>query len=140
MSDYSAVAYALGVEDAASISPMDLARSVSAGLPKRALTLVADAVSPDDNGFRHRVVPRATAARNKSGLLSPAASERVARVARVWAEAVAVWGGDVAARGFLFRPHAMLENQAPMTVAIGSELGAELVCDILGRLRYGSAA
>ncbi|WP_414630701.1 antitoxin Xre/MbcA/ParS toxin-binding domain-containing protein [Brevundimonas sp. UBA875] len=53
---------------------------------------------------------------------------------------MAVWGGDVAARGFLFRPHAMLENQAPMTVAIGSELGAELVCDILGRLRYGSAA
>ena len=56
MSDYSTVAYVLGVKDAASISPMDLARSVSAGLPTRALTLVADAVSPDDNAFRHKRV------------------------------------------------------------------------------------
>jgi len=140
MSDYSAVAYALGVKDAGDISPMDLARSVSAGLPTKALIKVANAVSPTDAAFRHKMVPRATAARNKSGLLSPASSERVARVARVWAEAVSVWGGEDAARAFLFRPHAMLENQQPMIVAINSELGAELVCDILGRLRYGSAA
>lgn len=140
MSDYAAVALVLGVKNAGSISPMDFARSVSAGLPTSALVRIADAISPKDGNFRHSVVPRATSARNKSGALSPAASERVARVARVWADAVSVWGGQDAARAFLFRPHAMLEDQQPMEVAIKSELGAELVCDILGRLRYGSAA
>ncbi|MGZ8370601.1 MAG: antitoxin Xre/MbcA/ParS toxin-binding domain-containing protein, partial [Caulobacteraceae bacterium] len=44
------------------------------------------------------------------------------------------------ARDFLFRPHPMLEDQAPMIVVLDSALGADLVCDILGGLRYGSAA
>ena len=45
-----------------------------------------------------------------------------------------------AARDFLFRPHPMLEDELPVDVVLRSEFGAELVIDILGRLKYGSAA
>lgn len=140
MPNYAAVAEVLGIKDAAVITPMGFARSVSAGLPARALTRVAEAIRPDDAAFPHSVVPRATSARRKSGALSPAHSEKVARIARIWAEAVSVWGGEDAARAFLFRPHAMLEDETPMTVALRSEVGAELVSEVLGRLRYGTAA
>jgi len=140
MSNYAAVAEVLGMKNAAAITPMGFARSISEGLPAKSLVRVAETIRPDDGAFQHSVVPRATAARNKSGSLSPAHSERVARIARIWAEAVSVWGGEAAARAFLFRPHAMLEDEAPMTVALKSEVGAELVAEVLGRLRYGSAA
>jgi putative toxin-antitoxin system antitoxin component (TIGR02293 family) len=58
----------------------------------------------------------------------------------VWNLALDVWGGDAEAREFLFRPHAMLEDRCPIDVVIQSEFGAEMVVDILGSLKYGSAA
>jgi putative toxin-antitoxin system antitoxin component (TIGR02293 family) len=64
----------------------------------------------------------------------------VAEVARVWTLAVDVWGDEVEARGFLFRPHAMLDDKRPIDVLIQSESGAEMVIDILSGLKYGSAA
>ena len=44
------------------------------------------------------------------------------------------------AREFLFRPHPMIEDKRPIDVVILSEFGAEMVVDILGGLKYGSAA
>jgi putative toxin-antitoxin system antitoxin component (TIGR02293 family) len=51
-----------------------------------------------------------------------------------------VWGGEDAARAFLFRPHPMLEGQRPVDVVLATEFGRPLVEGILGRLQYGSAA
>jgi putative toxin-antitoxin system antitoxin component (TIGR02293 family) len=34
----------------------------------------------------------------------------------------------------------MIEDKRPIDVVIQSEFGAEMVVDILGRLKYGSAA
>ncbi len=51
-----------------------------------------------------------------------------------------MWGGEEEARDFLFRTHAMLEDRRPVDIVIQNEIGAELVVDILGGLKYGSAA
>jgi putative toxin-antitoxin system antitoxin component (TIGR02293 family) len=61
-------------------------------------------------------------------------------VARVWGLAVDVWRTEDDAREFLFRSHPMLEDKRPIDVVIQNEIGAELVLDILGSLKYGSAA
>ena len=53
---------------------------------------------------------------------------------------VEVWGSEGEARDFLFRPHAMLEDHRPVDIVIRSEIGTELVLEILQGLKYGSAA
>ncbi len=72
--------------------------------------------------------------------LSAQEGARLARVARVWALALDVWQSEGEARDFLFRAHPMLEDRLPVDVVIQSEIGAELVLDVLGRLKYGTAA
>ena len=67
-------------------------------------------------------------------------AEESGRLARVSTMALDVWKTDVAARAFLFRPHPMLEGQRPVDVARATDLGAQLVEGILGRLKHGSAA
>jgi putative toxin-antitoxin system antitoxin component (TIGR02293 family) len=54
--------------------------------------------------------------------------------------ALDVWQNDDDARDFLFRPHPMIEDKRPIDVVIQNEFGAEMVVDILGRLKYSSAA
>lgn len=130
--------------------PMSLLQEVEKGLPIAALERVARAVAPDDAGFAHRMVPRATLARRRkpqpgagtvaAARLSTEEGARVARLAAVWALAQEVWGGEAAARAFLFRPHPMLDGRTPIDVVLANEFGRPLVEGILGRLRYGSAA
>lgn len=72
--------------------------------------------------------------------LSPDEGAKVVRLAEVWALAREVWGSDAEARGFLFRPHPMLEGRRPIDVVLANEFGRPLVEGILGGLQYGSAA
>lgn len=125
----------------ASLSPMGLVSRIEDGLPLAALELLAGLVAPGDAQFKYRLVPRATYGRRKdTKILSVEEGTRLARLARVWGLAVDVWGSEAEARDFLFRPHAMLEDERPIDVVIKSEFGAEMVVDILGGLKYGSAA
>lgn len=111
------------------------------GLPISALERVVNMVAPGDSQFKYRLVPRATYERRKSKkVLSTEEGTRLARLARVWSFALDVWADEAEARDFLFRPHAMLEDKRPVDVVIQSEFGAEMVVDILGSLKYGSAA
>jgi putative toxin-antitoxin system antitoxin component (TIGR02293 family) len=129
---------------------MSLMSEVEKGLPLTALDRLAKAVAPGDAGFAFRLVSRATLARRRKALtmagnpvaarLSADESARVARLAEVWALACEVWGGDAAARDFLFRAHPMLEGRRPIDVVLANEFGRPLVEGILGRLQYGSAA
>jgi len=99
------------------------------------------AIAPDDAQFKYRLVPKATLERRRaSNRLSPEEGARLARLARVWGEALDVWGGEDEARDFLFRPHPMAEDSRPIDLVIQSEFGAEMVIDILGGLKYGTAA
>ncbi len=125
-----------------STTPFQLISSIEAGFPIETVDRLARAIAPSDPEFRHRFVPRATLARRKSSetpRLSAGQSDRLARIASIWAHALSVWKGEDPARAFLFRPHPMLEGRRPIDAALGTELGAELVEQILGGLEYGSA-
>jgi putative toxin-antitoxin system antitoxin component (TIGR02293 family) len=87
-------------------------------------------------------VPKATLERRKKSpgsRLSADESARVARVAKVWSAALDVWKNDEAAREFLSSPHMLLGGRKPLDIAVGTDLGARLVEEILGRLQYGTA-
>ena len=93
--------------------------------------------------LRHEIIPKATLARRQRTAeqrLSPEESDRVARLARIWAFALDVWGTASAAQRFLAEPHPLLGGRIPREIAIETEIGARTVEDLLGRLKYGSAA
>ncbi|HTV31677.1 MAG TPA: antitoxin Xre-like helix-turn-helix domain-containing protein [Methylocella sp.] len=122
-------------------SPFALISRIECGLPVAALDRVARLLAPGDAQFKYRFVPKATYERRKvAHKLSADEGARLARVARVWALALDVWKTEDAARDFLFRSHPMIEDKRPIDVVIQSEFGAELVIDILGALKYGTAA
>jgi len=122
-------------------SPLRLLSRIEDGLPVDALERIAALLAPGDALFKYRVVPKATFERRKgSGRLSADEGVRVARLARIWSLATDVWGDDSQARDFLFRPHPMLDDERPVDLAIRGEIGAEMVLDVLGGLKYGSAA
>lgn len=121
-------------------SPIQFLDRVQQGLPVGSVDRIAGAIAPADVAFRYRIVPKATLARRKSERrLNKAQSEVVARLAEVWVAALRVWKSDEGARGFLNRGHALLENKSPIDVALGSEMGAQLVKEVLGRLEHGTA-
>ncbi len=124
------------------LSEMALAAEIEQGLPIASLDNLVRAMTPDNNNLlAYRVVPRSTYTRRVDrGFLTPDESNRVARMADVWMAAKDVWQVDKDARDFLFREHPMLGGKQPFDVAFGSDIGARLVKDILGRLKYGSAA
>jgi putative toxin-antitoxin system antitoxin component (TIGR02293 family) len=144
MTTEAQIADVLGI--AGTGSPLWIMHAVTDGLPLSSLDRLVGRVAPDDKGFVHRVVPRPTLARRRKAaasepaVLSADEGSKVARLAEVWAMARDVWGSDEEARAFLFRPHPMLEGQAPIDVVLATEFGRPIVEGILGRLQYGSAA
>jgi putative toxin-antitoxin system antitoxin component (TIGR02293 family) len=123
------------------LSSVGLIALIDSGLPVKALDHVARLLAPGDAQFKHRLIPKATFNRRKAEhRLSSEEGTRLARLARVWGLARDVWGSDEEARDFLFRPHPMAEDKRPVDLVIQNEFGAELVVDILGRLKYGTAA
>ena len=132
----------LPAKEVAARSPLGLISRIEDGLPLGALERVAHLLSPDDTRFKYRLVPKATYDRRKGKALRLSSDEgtRLARVARVWSLALDVWQDETEARDFLFRTHPMLEDRRPIDIVIANEIGAELVVDILGRLKYGSVA
>jgi putative toxin-antitoxin system antitoxin component (TIGR02293 family) len=135
--------------------PLPLISAVEAGLPLASLDRVARTVAPSDRQFAFRIIPRATLARRRKafaiagdqatvkdrgeGRLSAEEGTRLARLASVWAMALDVWGGEEAARRFMFEAHPLLHGRRPVDVVLENELGRPVVEGILGRLRYGSA-
>ncbi len=139
----SDVALALGLPTGPleSLSPVVLIGRIEHGLPFKALDRIAGLLAPGDARFKYRLIPKATLERRKTAnKLSPDEGARLARLANVWSVALDVWGDDDEARAFLFRPHPMAEDRLPIDLVIQSEFGADLIIDILGRLKYGSAA
>lgn len=137
------VASVLGLSktEAAARSPIGLINRIEDGLPIVALERVSRLLSPADARFKYRFIPKATYERRKAtGRLSTDEGTRLARLARVWSLALDVWRDEEEAREFLFRPHPMIEDNRPIDLAIRSEFGAQMVSDILGGLKYGSAA
>jgi len=129
-----------------------LVEQVNNGLPLSAADDVSTVVAPGDRNFKYRLVPKATYARRlalgrssekvkraRTPSLSKEESERVVRLARIWAFAREVMKDDTLTRRFLTTPHMLLNARAPLDVTLEGELGGKLVEDILGRLAHGSA-
>jgi putative toxin-antitoxin system antitoxin component (TIGR02293 family) len=122
-------------------SPVRLISRIENGLPVKSVNRIARLIAPDDAQFKYRLIPKATLDRRRTtNKLSPEEGARLARLARVWSAARDVWGSDEEARDFLFRPHPMAEDERPIDLVIQSEFGAELIVDILGGLKHGTAA
>jgi putative toxin-antitoxin system antitoxin component (TIGR02293 family) len=123
------------------VSPFQLLDILDKGLPVSSVDRIAGALAPDDAEFRYRIVPKATLARVKvkRRRLNKTQSELVARLAEVWTDAIRVWKSDEAARSFLNRKHPLLDNKRPIDLTLQSEIGAQLVRDVLGRLEHGTA-
>lgn len=136
----------LGIKASGALTLMS---AVGEGLPLTSLDRVVLSVAPADRKFAFRIVARATLARRRKatmaakdradGRLSAEEGTRLARLAAVWALALEVWGGDDAARRFMFDAHPLLHGRCPVDVVLESELGRPVVEGILGRLQYGSA-
>lgn len=123
-------------------SDLEFLTYLDQGLPFGSIDRIAGAFAPNDTEFRYRIVPKATFARLKvkpRRRLSKAQGELVTRLAKVWTDALRVWKTEDEARGFLNRKHPLLEDKRPVDLALQSEVGAQLVRDMLGRLEHGTA-
>jgi putative toxin-antitoxin system antitoxin component (TIGR02293 family) len=140
----SSIAALLGVKPKTQgFSSLDLANEVGRGLSVDAVDRLCSVVAPAVPGFRYQIISKATLSRrNRTAKrrLSREEGDRLARLARLWAFAVDVWGGAPAARHFLSEPHPLLGGRVPLDVATETEIGARTVEELLGRLKYGSAA
>lgn len=115
----------------------DLNRLVAAGLPFRSLRrLSAHYPAAARARVEQLIVPRTTMLRREqSGVLSPAESERLERVARITALAEQVLESQDEAQQFLTSPHPLFDGRAPLDLA-ATDLGARRVEDVLWRLEY----
>jgi putative toxin-antitoxin system antitoxin component (TIGR02293 family) len=121
-------------------SIVDLEKSISNGLPKRALSLAVERIYLSTGEARRamfRIVPEATFKRRTR--LSPAESERTERLARVIAAAEFTWDSREDARQWLTSLHPELGKRTPLECA-ATELGARRVEELLDRLFYGLPA
>jgi putative toxin-antitoxin system antitoxin component (TIGR02293 family) len=140
MSSQSAIlADLLGVKPRATETILTLASSVEKGLPVSALDKLAGRISPlDVRGFAHRVVPKPTLERRRKQKqhLTTDESDRLARVAKVFAFGLEVFRDEAKVRDFLNRPHPMLDDKIPLELALATGPGADAVVNLLGRAAY----
>ena len=130
----------LGVKPKTTETTLTLASSVEKRLPVSALEKLAGHVWPQDvRGFAHRVVPKPTLERRRKQKqhLTTDESDRLARVAKVFAFGLEVFGDEAKVRDFLNRPHPMLDDKAPLELALATGPGADAVINLLGRAAYG---
>jgi putative toxin-antitoxin system antitoxin component (TIGR02293 family) len=140
----SKIAKVLGGEEKLGVkiaSFQDLEVAIDRGLPSELVDIVVGFIYPDNAESRYQLVPRSTLMRRLKAkqLLTPDESQKLERVARIYAMAVQVWEDESDAREFMVKPHPMLRDKTPFAASL-SELGARQVEEILGRLYYGSAA
>lgn len=133
----------LGVERSGEGSLLGLADSIQSGLPVSALDRLAAHVSPDDAGFKFRMIAKATLERRRksaSRRLTSEEGDRLARLAKVFSFALDIYKDEDRVRAFLARPHAMLDGKPPLDVALATGPGADVVINLLGRAAYGGGA
>lgn len=134
----------LGVKPkkARGVTSIDLSDAIGRGLPVETVDAISELVAPGNTSLRYRIVPKATLMRRRRSAarrLSASESERVARLARVWAFALDVWKSPQAAQRFLGEPHMLLGRRIPRELAADTEIGARAVENILGGLKYSTA-
>jgi putative toxin-antitoxin system antitoxin component (TIGR02293 family) len=119
--------------------PLALAYRIEEGFPVAALDRFALVICPNDaRRFAYRVVPKPTLERRrKNGKhLTTDESDRLARIAKVFAFGLEIFRDEKKVREFLGRPHPMLDDKSPLDVALSTGPGADAVVNLLGRAAY----
>jgi putative toxin-antitoxin system antitoxin component (TIGR02293 family) len=109
------------------------------GLPTRAVRyLLAESKITQEEAIQALHISKRTFARRmRTTNFEPVESEKLIRLARVYAFAKEVFGGDAdQAVEWLRRPNRALGAQEPISL-LDSDVGAQQVEDVLGRLQEG---
>jgi putative toxin-antitoxin system antitoxin component (TIGR02293 family) len=138
--EVSKVMAALGGVRAVGSAPrtvVELAEAVAKGLPRAVVPELAANAAPNEAAARRRVSALVTSAASlkRRARLSPEASERAERLARIVALARQALGDEDEARGWLNDPHPLLGAVRPIEIA-ATDLGARQVERILHNIEY----
>ena len=121
-------------------SDLSLAHEVEQGFPSSALGHVIEQLGPGiELAWVYAVVgnARTLQRKRKDGTrLSRDESDRLARLGRIHQRAIEALGSAEKAQRWLTRPNRALEGVAPITI-LGSDAGAVVVEQILGRIEHG---
>src|SRR5205085_2331269 len=94
---------------------------------------LANAVLSRQLGIPQRTLTRRLSQQSR---LTAAESDRTARLARVYADAVEMIGEEERAVQWLLTPNRALEGERPLD-RLDTDVGAREVEDVLGRIAYG---
>jgi putative toxin-antitoxin system antitoxin component (TIGR02293 family) len=137
----SRVARNLGVPEIArgEDSAVKVHEALEAGLPRRALVKAIPEGIPQPMvlpvfGISKRTFARLKADQSKR--LDAVQSSRVWRFAELFEKAVDVLGGEARAAAWMLRPAVALEKRRPIDL-LTTSVGAQLVEDVVERMRYG---
>ena len=116
----------------------ELRERIKKGLPYRSLESVRERLQlsvPEAVSMMH--MPARTLARRKqTRKLDADESDRLYRIARVAAQAFAVFGAEDKAATWLRRPNRALNGELPIDL-LDTDVGARQIEDILGRIEHG---
>jgi putative toxin-antitoxin system antitoxin component (TIGR02293 family) len=124
-------------------SRLDLARLIRDGLPQGAVERVKGLLELSDRelaaamGVSQKTVSRLR--KSRDARVNPVAGDRLYRMARLYALAREVTGGEAQARVWLRSPQFGLGGQTPLESML-TEAGAREVEDLLGRIEHGVLA
>ncbi len=135
------IAAVLGLSNPSAFTFRGLAARCVDGLPVESLDALVQTLAPSQQVFLRALMTQSTLRRRqKRGTLSPEESDLLVRLATTWAMALRTFGAEDKARQFLFGEHALLGGKKPVDLAAMNLAGAQAVEQVLGRLRYGTAA
>lgn len=116
----------------------ELRERIKRGLPYRSLESVRERLRlsvPEAANVLH-MPPRTLARRRQTRKLDGDESDRLYRIARVAAQAFAVFGAEDKAATWLRRPNRALNGELPIDL-IDTDVGARQIEDLLGRIEHG---
>jgi|SRR5207302_10334977 len=141
----TATEYVLDVLGGASVfksstvpTSMELRQRIKRGLPYRSLESVRERLRlsvPEAASVLH-MPPRTLARRRQTRRLDGHESDRLYRIARVAAQAFAVFSTEEKAATWLRRPNRALNGELPIHL-LDTDVGARQIEDILGRIEHG---
>ena len=126
----------VGLKD---LDPLRILKKVSQGLRFQSLVLFQENTlfSPRDVAELVSIPPRTLHRRKAEGRLDPVESDRLLRVARVFAKALGLFEGDAAAaRDWFHTPARALGGKRPIQLA-RTDLGSREVEALVDRLEHG---
>lgn len=136
------LARSIGIEKPAAkgrlLGMEELREAIDAGLPYALLERLRGQLGASIEEIAEvlRISPRTLARRRREGRLSPEESDRLYRVAHVFAEAVDLLGDAAEAAAWLRQPNLALSGTTPLAL-LHNTIGVREVEALIGRVKFG---